>query len=157
MSSEDGESSNTLLPQYHLQSDPRELIPTLLNTPPRQRAQLSRLPATSPMPSGSWSTTAQHHSPYRQPSYRAGPNSRSGSTYFSFDPAASVYHPTTSFTHLPAAMEYSSTTSKLEKFSSRPGTITLREFKATFYTVVYELELKYGSNFTNAFAFKQLA
>jgi hypothetical protein len=33
----------------------------------------------------------------------------------------------------------------------------LREFKATFSTVVCELELKYGANFTNAFAFKQLA
>jgi hypothetical protein len=33
----------------------------------------------------------------------------------------------------------------------------LREFKATFSTVVCELELKYGTNYTEAFAFKQLA
>jgi len=33
----------------------------------------------------------------------------------------------------------------------------LREFKVTFSTVVYELELKYGTNYTEAFAFKQLA
>jgi hypothetical protein len=33
----------------------------------------------------------------------------------------------------------------------------LREFKATFSTVVCELELKYGANYTEAFAFKQLA
>jgi len=33
----------------------------------------------------------------------------------------------------------------------------LREFKATFATVVLEQELKYGANFTNAFAFRQLA
>jgi hypothetical protein len=33
----------------------------------------------------------------------------------------------------------------------------LREFKATFSTVVCELELKYGVNYTEAFAFKQLA
>ena len=46
---------------------------------------------------------------------------------------------------------------RIEKFSGRPGTISLREFKATFSTVVCELELKYGANFTNAFAFKQLA
>jgi hypothetical protein len=33
----------------------------------------------------------------------------------------------------------------------------LRQFKATFSTVVCELELKYGANYTEAFAFKQLA
>jgi hypothetical protein len=33
----------------------------------------------------------------------------------------------------------------------------LREFKATFSTMVCELELKYGCNYTKAFAFKQLA
>jgi hypothetical protein len=30
----------------------------------------------------------------------------------------------------------------------RPGTISLRKFKATFSTMVYELELKYGTNYT---------
>jgi len=33
----------------------------------------------------------------------------------------------------------------------------LKEFKATFSIVVCELELKYGVNYTEAFAFKQLA
>jgi hypothetical protein len=33
----------------------------------------------------------------------------------------------------------------------------LREFKATFSTVVCELELKYGANYIEAFTFKQLA
>jgi hypothetical protein len=33
----------------------------------------------------------------------------------------------------------------------------LREFKTTFSTVVCELKLKYGANYTEAFAFKQLA
>jgi hypothetical protein len=33
----------------------------------------------------------------------------------------------------------------------------LREFKATFSTVVCELEFKYGINYTKAFTFKQLA
>ncbi len=43
------------------------------------------------------------------------------------------------------------------KFSERPSTISLREFKAIFSTVVCELELKYGVNYTEAFIFKQLA
>jgi hypothetical protein len=39
----------------------------------------------------------------------------------------------------------------------RSGTISLREFKATFSTVVCELEFKYDVNYIKAFAFKQLA
>ncbi len=54
-------------------------------------------------------------------------------------------------------MEVSSSSGRIEKFSGRPSTISLREFKATFSTVVCELELKYGTNYTEAFAFKQLA
>jgi hypothetical protein len=41
-------------------------------------------------------------------------------------------------------MEVSSSFQRIEKFSGRPGTISLREFKATFSIVVCELELKYG-------------
>jgi hypothetical protein len=54
-------------------------------------------------------------------------------------------------------MEVNSSFGRIEKFSGRPGTISLKEFKATFSTMVYELELKYGVNYTKAFAFKQLA
>jgi len=53
-------------------------------------------------------------------------------------------------------MELSSSSGRIEKFNGRPGTISLREFKAIFSTVVCELELKYGANYTEAFAFKQL-
>jgi len=54
-------------------------------------------------------------------------------------------------------MEVNNSSRRIEKFSGRPGTISLREFKTTFSTVVCELELKYGANYTEAFAFKQLA
>jgi hypothetical protein len=54
-------------------------------------------------------------------------------------------------------MEVSSSSRRIEKFSGKPGTISLKEFKATFSTVVCELELKYGVNYTEAFAFKQSA
>jgi hypothetical protein len=54
-------------------------------------------------------------------------------------------------------MEVNSSYGRIEKFSGRPCTISLREFKATFSTVVCELELKYGANYTKAFTFKQLA
>jgi hypothetical protein len=53
-------------------------------------------------------------------------------------------------------MEVNSSSGKIEKFNGKPGTISLKEFKATFLIVVYELEFKYGTNYTEAFAFKQL-
>jgi hypothetical protein len=57
------------------------------------------------------------------------------------------------YTHI----HHGSSSRRIEKFSGRPGTISLREFKATFSTVVCELELKYGVDYTEAFAFKQLS
>jgi len=54
-------------------------------------------------------------------------------------------------------MEVSSSSGRIEKFSGRPCTISLREFKATFSTVDCALEFKYGANYIEAFAFKQLA
>jgi hypothetical protein len=54
-------------------------------------------------------------------------------------------------------MEVNSSSKKIKKFSRRPSTISLREFRATFSIVVYKLEFKYGANYIEAFAFKQLA
>jgi len=54
-------------------------------------------------------------------------------------------------------MEVNSSSRRIEKLNERPGTISLREFKTTFSIVVCELELKYGVNYTEVFAFKQLA
>jgi hypothetical protein len=54
-------------------------------------------------------------------------------------------------------MEVNNSFGRIKKFNERPGTTSLREFKATFSIVVCELELKYGTNYTKAFAFKQLA
>jgi hypothetical protein len=54
-------------------------------------------------------------------------------------------------------MEINNSYGRIEKFSRRPGSISLKELKATFSTMVCELELKYGANYTKAFTFKQLA
>ncbi len=54
-------------------------------------------------------------------------------------------------------MEVKNSSRRIEKFSKRLSIISLREFKATFSTVVCELEFKYGVNYTEVFAFKQLA
>jgi len=54
-------------------------------------------------------------------------------------------------------MEVNNSFGKIEKFSERPGDISFREFKATFSIMVCEMELKYGVNYIEAFAFKQVA
>ncbi len=54
-------------------------------------------------------------------------------------------------------MEVSNSSGRIEKFSRLLGMITLKEFKATFSTMVYELKLEYGTNYIEAFVFKQLA
>ncbi len=48
-------------------------------------------------------------------------------------------------------MEVNNSSKKIEKFNRRSSSIFLKEFKATFLTVVCELELKYGVNYTEAF------
>jgi hypothetical protein len=51
----------------------------------------------------------------------------------------SLYIPLQVVTFTPIyTMEVSSSFRRIEKFNGRPGTICLREFEATFSTVVYE-------------------
>jgi hypothetical protein len=54
-------------------------------------------------------------------------------------------------------MEVSSSSGRIDKFTGRWDTISLREFKATFSTLACELDFKYGANYIEVFAFKQLA
>jgi hypothetical protein len=48
-------------------------------------------------------------------------------------------------------MEVNNFSWRIKKFSGKQGTISLREFKATFSIMVCELELKYDVNYTEAF------
>ncbi len=73
-----------------------------------------------------------------------------------FTPSSYILLQIVTFTPI-YTMEVNDSSGRTEKFNERPGTIFLREFKATSSTAVYELELKYGCNYTEAFAFKQLA
>jgi hypothetical protein len=70
----------------------------------------------------------------------------------------SPYIPLQAITSTPIyTMEVNNSFRKIEKFSESLSTISLREFKETFSTMVCELKLKYGANYTKAFVFKQLA
>jgi hypothetical protein len=51
-------------------------------------------------------------------------------------------------------MEVNSSSRRIEKFNKWASTISLKEFKVTLSTVVCELKLKYGVNYTEAFVFK---
>ncbi len=69
----------------------------------------------------------------------------------------SLYIPLQVVTSTPIyTMVVSNSFRRIEKFSERPVIIFLKEFKATFSTVVCELEFKYCANYTEAFTFKQL-
>ncbi len=70
-----------------------------------------------------------------------------------FTPSSYIPLQTITFTPI-YTMEVRSSSRRIEKFSGRPGTISLREFKASFSTIVCESELKYGANYIEAFAFK---
>jgi len=54
-------------------------------------------------------------------------------------------------------MEVNSSFGRIEKFNGSLDIIFLREFKATFSTMVCELEFKYGTNYLEVFTFKQPA
>jgi len=67
----------------------------------------------------------------------------------------SAYIPLQVVTSTPIyTMEVNNSSRRIEKFSERLSTISLKEFKITFSTVVCELELKYGANYTEVFTFK---
>jgi hypothetical protein len=73
-----------------------------------------------------------------------------------FAPSPYILLQTVTFTPI-YTMEVSSSFGRIEKFNERPCIISLKEFKATFSTMVCESKLKYGANYIEAFAFKQLA
>jgi hypothetical protein len=69
----------------------------------------------------------------------------------------SSYIPLSTITCTPIyTMEVKSSAGRIEKFNRKPSIISFTEFKAIFSTMVCELELKYGANYIETFAFKQL-
>ncbi len=157
MSSDDESTTTHPEPRYQLRSNtqPFELI-SLSSRSSRQYYQASATPSssntTSIRNSGlGYTTSTIHQSPFGGVNQWGTPVAAPTSTPSPYTPLQAVIS-TPIYT-----MEVSSSSGRIEKFNGRPGIISLREFKATFSTVVCELELKYGANYTKAFAFKQLA
>jgi len=144
-------------PRYQLRSNTQPFEPISLSSrSSRQYHQASITPSSSSTApirnSGSgYITSTIHQSPFRGVNQWGTPVAAP-----TFTP--SPYTPLQVVTSTPIyTMEVTSSSGRIEKFSKRPSTISLREFKATFSAMVCELELKYGANYIEAFAFKQLA
>ncbi len=157
MSSDDESSTTHPEPRYQLWSNTQPFEPISLSSRSSRRYhQASTAPSSSSTTpvrnSGSgYTTSTVHQSPFGGVNQWGTPVPAPAFTPSSYIPLQAVTS-TPTYT-----MEVSSSSGRIEKFSGRPGTISLREFKATFSTVVCELELKYGANYTEAFVFKQLA
>ncbi len=157
MSSDDESTTTHPKPRYQLRSNTQPFEPISLSSrSSRWYHQASTTPSSSSTTpvrnSGSgYTTSTVHQSPF-------GEVNQWGTFVVAPAFTPSSYIPLQAVTSTPTyTMEVNSSSGRIEKFSERRGTISLREFKATFSTVVCELELKYGANYTEAFAFKQLA
>ncbi len=157
MSSDDESSTTHLEPRYQLRSNTQPFEPISLSSRfSRRYHQTSITPSSSSTTpirnSGScYTTSTVHQSPF-------GGVNQWGTPIATPTFTPSPYIPLQAVTSTPIyTMEVNSSSGRIEKFNGRPCTISLREFKVTFSTVVCELELKYGANYTEAFAFKQLA
>ncbi len=157
MSSDDESTTTHPEPRYQLRSNTQSFEPISLSSRASRRYHEASIApsssSTTPIRnSGSgYTTSTVHQSPF-------GGVNQWGTPVAAPTFTPSPYAPLQAVTSTPTyTMEVSSSSGRIEKFSGRPGTISLREFKAIFSTVVCELELKYGANYTEAFAFKQLA
>ncbi len=146
MSSDDESTTTHPELRYQLQSNTQPFEPISLSSwSSRQYHQTSTTPSSSSTTpirnSGSgYTTSTVHQSPF-------GGVNQWGTLIAAPTFTPSSYTPLQVVTSTPIyTMEVNNSSGRIEKFSGRPGTISLREFKATFSTVVCELELKYGAN-----------
>ncbi len=157
MSSNDESTTTHREPKYKLRNNTQPFEPISLSSRSSRRYhQASTTPSsssTTPIRNSNsgYTTSIIHQSPF-------GGVNRWGTPVVALTFTPSPYTSLQAVTSTPIyTMEVNSSFGRIEKFSGRPGTISLRDFKATFSTLVCELELKYGANYTEAFAFKQLA
>ncbi len=148
MSSDDESTTAQPKPRYQLWSNTQSLEPISLSSQSSRRYhQASTTPSsssTTPIRNSgsSYITSTIHESPF-------GGVNQWGTLVVAPTFTPSPYIPLQVVTSTPIyTMEVSSSSRRIEKFSGRSSTISLRDFKATFSTVVCELELKYGVNYT---------
>ncbi len=157
MSSNDESTIAHLELKYQLQNNTQSFEPISLSSrSSRQYHQTSTTPSSSnTIPTRNsglgYTTSAIHQNPF-------GGVNQWGMLVAAPTFTPSPYIPLQVMTFTPIyTMEVNSSSGRIEKFSGKPRTISLREFKVIFSIVVCELELKYGINYIEAFTFKQLA
>jgi hypothetical protein len=157
MSSDDESTTVQLEPRYQLRNNTQSFEPISLSSRSSwQYHQTSTVPPssnTTPTKNSSsgYITLTIHQSPFGGVNQWGTPVTRPAFT-------PSFYIPLQVVTSTPIyTVEVNSSSRRIEKFNKMPYTIFLKQFKATFSTVVCELELKYGVNYIEAFTFKQLA
>jgi hypothetical protein len=157
MSSDDESTATHPEPRYQLRSNTQPFEPIFLSSQSSRRYhQVSATPSSSSTTPNrnfglGYTTSTIHQSPF-------GGVNQWGTPVAAPTFTPSSYAPLQVVTLAPIyTMKVSSSFGRIEKFSGRPGIISLKEFKATFSTMVCELELKYGATYTKAFAFKQRA
>ncbi len=154
MSSDDESATAKPELRYQLQNNTQSFEPISLNS---QSLQLYHQTFTMPS-SSSITPTMNSSSGYTTSMVHQSPFGRVNqwSTFviaLAFTPSPYIMLQVMTFTPI-YTMEVNSSFGRIEKFNGRPGTMSLREFRATFSTMVYELELKYGANYIEAFVFK---
>ncbi len=157
MSSNDDSTTAQPKPRYQLRSNTQSFEPISLSSQSSRRYhQVSIAPSsssTTPTKNSGLGYIASivHQSPF-------GRVNQWGTPIVALTFTPSPYIPLQVVTStLIYTMEVSNSCGMIDNFNGRPSTISLREFKATFSTVVCELEFKYGANYTKVFTFKQLA
>ncbi len=157
MSLDDDSTTAQPKPRYQLRNNTQSFESISLSSRSSRRYhQVSTAPSSSSTTptknSGSgYITSTVHQSPF-------GGVHQWGTLVIARTFIPSPYIPLQTMTSTPIyTMEVISSSGRIEKFNGRPRTISLKEFKSTFSTMVCELELKYGANYIEAFAFKQLA
>jgi len=157
MSLDDESTTTQQKPRYQLQSNTRSFEPISLNSRSSWRYhQASIMPlssSTTPTKNlgSNYITSMIHHSPF-------GGVNQWGTLNVAPAFTSSPYIPLQVVTSTPIyTMEVNNSSHRIEKFNRRPCTISWKEFKVIVSTMVCGLELKYGTNYTEAFAFKQLA
>jgi len=157
MSSDDENTTAQPEPRYQLRSNTQSFEPISLSSQSSQQYhQASIAPSSSSTTptrnsSSGYITSMIHQSPF------GGVNKWGTPTIApAFTPSSYISLQVVISTPI-YTMEVNNFSGIIQKFSGRLGTISLTEFKTTFSTVVCELGFKYGANYTDAFAFKQLA
>ncbi len=155
MSLDDENTTVPSEPRYQLWNNTRSFEPISLSSRSSQQYhQTSIAPPSSNTThtrnsSSSYTTSMVHQSPFGGVTQWGMPI-----ITLAFTPSPYISLQVVTCTFI-CTMEVRNSSSKIEKFNGKSSSISLREFKVTFSTMVCELEFKYSVNYVKAFTLKK--